>query len=83
MVTIASLKIQLADANAKLAKAKGGQQFKTRLSDKTDDDGIRKVIVYTGVQNYPVTLAVAGWEAILSEDGAEVIRDAIADAEGS
>ena len=83
MAPLASLKAQLAEANAKLAKAKGGQQFKARLSDKTDDDGVQKVIVYTGVQNYPVTLAVAGWEAILSTEGAEVIRDAIADAEGS
>ena len=70
-----------AEARAKSAENKlannGRNGFSIRESDKVDRDGLPKLVIQTGVQNWPVTVSVTAWEAILShgkEIKAEIAR---------
>ena len=70
-----------AEARAKLAEDKlannGRKGFSIRESDKVDRDGPPKLVIQTGVQNWPVTVSVSAWEAILThskEIKAEIAR---------
>ena len=70
-----------ADARAKSAENKlannGRKGFSIRESDKVDRDGLPKLVIQTGVQNWPVTVSVSACEAILThskEMKAEIAR---------
>ena len=70
-----------AEARAKSAENKlannGRKGFSIRESDKVDRDGLPKLVIQTGVQNWPVTVSVSAWEAILThskEIKAEIAR---------
>ena len=70
-----------AEARAKSAENKlannGRKGFSIRESYKVDRDGLPKLVIQTGVQNWPVTVSVSAWEAILThskEIKAEIAR---------
>ena len=77
------LKRALAEAEARAKSAdnklanNGRKGFSIRESDKVDRDGLPKLVIQTGVQNWPVTVSVSAWEAILThskEIKAEIAR---------
>ena len=77
------LKRALAEAEARAKSAEntlannGRKGFSIRESDKVDRDGLPKLVIQTGVQNWPVTVSVSAWEAILThskEIKAEIAR---------
>ena len=77
------LKRALAEAEARAKSAdnklanNGRKGFSIRESDKVDRDGLPKLVIQTGVQNWPVTVSVSAWELILThskEIKAEIAR---------